>query len=192
MKVGLFFGSFNPIHIGHLVIANTIVEESDLDEVCFVVSPQNPFKQKKSLLHEFDRYDLVSKVIKGNKKLAVSDIEFGMPKPSYTIDTLAFLQEKFPMKQFSIIMGADNVTTLHKWKNYEEILANHEIYVYPRPFAEAPIEELQNHPKIHHVEAPIMEISATRIRKSIQEEKSIQYLVPDPAIKYIKEKGFYL
>lgn len=192
MKIGLFFGSFNPIHIGHLVIADSIVQNTELDEVCFIVSPQNPFKQKKSLLHEFDRYDLVDKAIKGNESLSVSDIEFGLPKPSYTIDTLIHLHEKYPNREFSIIMGADNLTNFHKWKNVNQILELCEVYVYPRPFADLPIKDYQNHEKIHHVDAPIMEISATMIRKRIQEEKSIKYLVPDLAIEYILTKKLYL
>ena len=192
MKVGLFFGSFNPIHIGHLIIADAIVQHSDLDEVCFVVSPQSPFKDKKSLLHEFDRYDMVIKAIEGNKNLSVSDVEFSFPKPSYTIETLVHLEEKFPNKTFSIIMGEDNLTTFHKWKNADEILKNYKIYVYPRPFAKPPIEKYQDHPHIQQVEAPIIEISSTIIRERIQQEKSVQYLVPTNVIDHINKKKFYL
>lgn len=192
MKVGLFFGSFNPIHVGHLIIADAILLNSDLDEIHFVVSPQNPFKEKKSLLHEFDRYDMVKKATESNQKFSVSDIEFSLPKPSYTIDTLIHLQEKYPTKSFSIIMGEDNLATFHKWKNASEILKNYEVYVYPRPFSKQPIEEYQNHPKIHKVEAPLVEISSTMIRKRIKEDKSIQYLVSESVVEYLKKKKFYL
>lgn len=192
MKVGLFFGSFNPIHVGHLIIADSILQNSDLDEIYFVISPQNPFKEKKSLLHEFDRYDLVEKAIKGNDFFSVSDIEFGLPKPSYTIDTLIHLQEKYPAKSFSIIMGEDNLGNFHKWKNASEIIKNYEVYVYPRPFSKLPIKEYQNHSKIHKVEAPLVEISSTMIRKRIKENKSIKYLVSESVLEHIEKNKFYL
>lgn len=192
MKIGLFFGSFNPIHVGHLIIADSILQNSDLDQIQFVISPQNPFKEKKSLLHEFDRYDMVKKAIESNHNFSVSDIEFSLPKPSYTIDTLIHLQEKYPTKSFSIIMGEDNLTNFHKWKNASEILKNYEVYVYPRPFSKLPIEEYQNHSRIHKVEAPLVEISSTMIRKRIKEHQSIQYVVLESVIEYIKKKNFYL
>lgn len=193
MKIGLFFGSFNPIHIGHLIIADAILQNSDLDEISFVVSPQNPFKERKSLLHEFDRYDMVKKAIENNQSFSVSDIEFNLPKPSFTIDTLIHLQEKFPTNSFAIIMGEDNLTTFHKWKNVSEILKNYEVYVYPRPFAEPPIAVYQNHSNIHIINnVPLIEISSTMIRERLQNNQSIQYIVPQAVIDFIEKKKFYL
>lgn len=191
MKIGLFFGSFNPIHIGHLIIANTMVENTDLQEVWLIVSPQNPFKKSKDLLHEFDRYDMVNQAIADNPNLKVSDIEFNMPKPSYTIDTLVRLSEKYPERQFTLIMGGDNLKHLPKWKNYEQILANHEVYVYPRP-NQTSDETLQNHPKVQQVDAPLLDISATFIRRLVHQNKSIRYLVPDTVADHIRIKKFYL
>lgn len=190
MKIGLFFGSFNPIHIGHLVIGNTMANSTDLDKVWYVVSPQNPFKKKKSLLHEFDRLDMVEKAIYDNHLLEASDIEFNLPKPSYTIDTLTFIQEKYPEHQFSLIMGSDNLMNLKKWKNYEKILQYFSIYVYPRP--DSRDTDLDNHPKITFVEAPLLAISATFIRKCIQQNHSIKYLVPEVVEDYIHQKNFYV
>lgn len=191
MRVGLFFGSFNPVHVGHLIIANTIVEQTGLDRVWFVVSPQNPFKEKKTLLPEFDRYDMVKLAIEGNGKLDVSDIEFTLPQPSYTIDTLTHLKEKFPSYDFSIIMGGDNLTNFHKWKNYEAILEHHNVIVFPRPNAEIPSEYIDNR-KVTITETPLLELSATYIRKQVKKHKSLQYLVPDEVREHIEEKGFYL
>lgn len=191
MRVGLFFGSFNPIHVGHLIIANTIVEKVGLDSVWFVVSPQNPFKEKKSLLPEFDRYDMVKLAIEGNDKLDVSDIEFTLPQPSYTIDTLTHLKEKFPSYDFSIIMGGDNLTNFHKWKNYEAILEHHNVIVFPRPNAEIPSQYLENR-KVTITETPLLELSATYIRGQIKAQKSIQYLLPEEVRNHVEEKGFYL
>ncbi|WP_299452801.1 nicotinate (nicotinamide) nucleotide adenylyltransferase [uncultured Microscilla sp.] len=190
MKIGLFFGSFNPIHIGHLIIANTMAENTHLEEVWFVVSPQNPFKKQKSLLHEFDRLDMVEKAIQDNYKLKTCDVEFHLPRPSYTIDTLTVLQEKHPAHEFGLIMGGDNLSHFHKWKNYEQILEYFRLYVYPRPDSRP--SDLDKHPKVSFVESPLMSISATFIRKSIKAQKSIRYLVPESVDLYIKEKKFYL
>ena len=177
--IGLFFGSFNPVHIGHLIIANHMANETDLDQVWMVVSPQNPFKDKKSLAKDRDRYNLVHLAIGDNPKLSVSDIEFSMPKPSYTIDTLTYLKEKYPNKIFYLIMGGDNVPTLPKWKNSELLIENYKIYVYKRPGYD--LGPLASHPNITSVEAPLLDISSTHIRQLIKERKSIQYLVPDAA-----------
>lgn len=177
MKVGLFFGSFNPIHIGHLIIANVMHQSTDLDEVWFVVSPQNPFKKNNNLLHEFDRYDMVQAAIESDFHFRVTDIEFSMPKPSYTIDTLVVLEEKYPNHQFSLIIGGDNLVGFPKWKNYQMILDNYGLYVYPRP--ESGESELRDHPSVRMVDAPKMDISATLIRKMIRNNQSIKYLVPD-------------
>lgn len=190
MKIGLFFGSFNPIHIGHLIIANTMAENTDLEEVWFVVSPQNPFKKQKSLLHEFDRLEMVERAIQDNFKLKASDVEFHLPRPSYTIDTLTVLQEKYPEHQFGLIMGGDNLSHFHKWKNYEQILEYFQLYIYPRP--DASPSDLDNHPKVNFVESPLMSISATFIRKNIKAQKSIRYLVPESVELHIKANKFYI
>lgn len=187
MKIGLFFGSFNPIHIGHLIIAETIFNRSDLDQVWFVVSPQNPLKKRKSLVHEHDRLRMVELAIEDNFHFRASDVEFNMPKPSYTIDTLTYLSEQYPKHQFCLFLGSDNLKQLKKWKNYEQILAHYEIYVYPRPGEKIEME----HPSIHEVDAPFLDISATFIRKSIQEDKSVKYLIPEKVEEYIKAKKLY-
>lgn len=189
MKVGLFFGSFNPIHIGHLIIANTMAENTDLREVWFVISPHNPHKKKESLLHAFDRYDMVEKAIYDNPRLRACDIEFHLPQPSYTIHTLAHLQEKYPQKQFALIIGSDNLVNFKNWKNYEKILEYYELYVYPRP--QTPTTQFDNHPKIKWIKAPLMDISATYLRKCIREGKSIRYLVPEAVAELIQRKKFY-
>ena len=189
MKVGLFFGSFNPIHIGHLIIANTMVMNTDLDEVWMVVSPQNPFKKNNGLLHEFDRFEMVSLAIQDNLKLKVSDIEFQLPKPSYTIDTLTVLSEKHPQHEFVLIIGEDNLVAFPKWKNYDKILEYFELYVYPRPNAEK--STLIDHPKVRIVPAPLLDISATFIRNAIKENKSIRYLVTEQVENYIYKNQFY-
>lgn len=188
-KVGLFFGSFNPIHTGHLIIANAIVESTDIEKVWFVVSPRNPLKNSKSLLHEFDRLDMVRSAVFENYNMEVSDVEFNLPKPSYTIDTLTYLSEKHPEKEFAIIIGEDNLEIFPKWKNYERILDNYSLYVYPRPGKSNPT--LIDHPKVTLVEAPTINISATFIRNYVREGRSIQYLVPDPVLEMIKDKKFY-
>jgi len=189
MKVGLFFGSFNPIHIGHLIIANYMATQTDLDRVWMVVTPQNPLKKKASLAGDYDRLNLVRRALDDNNNIEASDIEFGLPKPSYTIDTLTYLKEKYPKYEFALIMGGDNIATLHKWKNYEQILENHHIYVYQRP--EYELGELATHPHVHVYEAPLMQISATYIRKCLREGKSIKYLVPDVVMEEIMASHLY-
>ena len=188
MKVGLFFGSFNPFHVGHKVIASYFVEFTDLERVVFVVSPQNPFKDKPSLLDQYHRLMIIRMEIEDNPKLQVSDIEFNMPQPSYTVDTLAYLYDKKPANDYALIMGSDNLNNFHKWKNYQHILEKHHIYVYPRPRYSIDIQ----HEHIHIVnDVPLMEISASFIRRSIKEKKDVSYLVPEKAWKYIDEMNFY-
>ncbi|HEY9048076.1 MAG TPA: nicotinate (nicotinamide) nucleotide adenylyltransferase [Ohtaekwangia sp.] len=189
MKIGLFFGSFNPIHMGHLMIANIMAETTDLNKVWFVVSPQNPFKPSKGLLHEFDRYDMVRAAIYDNYKLEVSDIEFHLPKPSYTIHTLVHLRERFPDKDFKVIIGEDNLASFTKWKNHELILKDYGLYVYRRPNVQ--LSELRTHPNVTFVEAPLLDISATFIRNCIRNKQSVRYLVPDVVEEMIRAKGFY-
>jgi len=190
MKIGLFFGSFNPIHIGHLIIANTMAHHADLEQVWFVVSPQNPFKKSKSLLHEFDRYDMVQMAIDDNPQFRVTDIEFKLPRPSYTIDTLTHLQEKYPQHTFRLIIGGDNLEQFKKWKNHDKILEYYGLYVYPRPGAE--FNELLQHPNTQLVTAPLMDISATFVRDCIRDGKSIRYLVTERVEEYILRKKFYI
>ncbi len=190
MKVGLFFGSFNPIHIGHLIIANSMLEFSGLDSVWFVVSPHNPHKKKSTLLHEFDRLEMVRLAIADNPKLQVSDIEFNLPQPSYTIDTLAYISEKYPQHEFSLIMGEDNLQHFHKWKNHLKILEYHSILLYSRPNSVK--TEWHKHPKIKFVNAPLIDISATYLRYCIRSEKSIKYMVHDDVANMIKFKKYYL
>jgi nicotinate-nucleotide adenylyltransferase len=189
MKIGLFFGSFNPVHTGHLIIANAMTEQTDLEQVWFIVSPQNPLKKSNQLAHEFDRYDMVQLAIEDNPKLKVSDVEFKMPKPSYTIDTLIYLQEKYPQHHFYLIMGSDNLASLHKWKNYEQILQQFHIVVYTRPGDEHC--ELLEHANVYAIQAPLLDISATYIRQLIKNEKSVRYVVPPAVIQYIEQKKLY-
>lgn len=188
-KVGLFFGSFNPVHVGHMIIANYMAIHTDLDQVWMIVSPQNPHKKKQSLAKDWDRLHLVKLAIGDNPLLQVSNIEFDLPQPSYTIDTLTYLKEKFPKKDFVLIMGGDNLATLHKWKNYEIILRDHHIYVYQRPSYD--LGELQNHPSVQLFSAPLMQISASYIRKCIANKQSVEYLVPDAVYKYLEETNLY-
>jgi nicotinate-nucleotide adenylyltransferase len=188
-KIGLFFGSFNPIHMGHLIIANVMVETTDLKKVWFVVSPQNPLKPSKGLLHEFDRYDMVRAAIYDNAKLEVSDIEFHLPKPSYTIHTLIHLKEKHPDKDFKVIIGGDNLESFTRWKNYERILEDYGLYVYPRPTTQ--LSDLSVHPQVRIVEAPMLDISATFIRNCIRKNQSVRYMVPEGVEAIIRAKGFY-
>lgn len=192
MNIGLYFGTFNPIHIGHLIIANHMVEHSDLDEVCLVVSPHNPFKDKKSLLDNHHRLAMVQLAIEDFPKLKASDIEFKLPQPSYTTNTLAYLTEKYPNHQFSLIMGEDNLRNFHKWKNYELILKNHFIYIYPRVKTDDEKEtSMIHHQKIKMIEAPMIQISATSIRNWIKNKKNVLPLLPKKVWNYIDEMNFY-
>lgn len=188
-KTGLYFGSFNPIHIGHLIIASQMVENSDLDQIWFVVSPQNPLKKKKTLLDNHHRLALVKEAIQDDTRFRASDVEFNLPQPSYTIHTLTILAEKYPKKEFALIMGSDNLATLHKWKNYQEIIDQYQLYVYPRPGYEP--GELSQHQNVHLVDAPQMEISASMIREGIRKRKDMSYLLPEQVLKYIDEMHFY-
>ncbi|WP_299258931.1 nicotinate (nicotinamide) nucleotide adenylyltransferase [uncultured Aquimarina sp.] len=190
-KIGLYFGTFNPIHIGHLAIANHMAEYSDLDEIWMVVTPHNPFKKKSSLLDNMHRLEMVYRATESYPKLKPSDIEFKLPQPNYTVNTLVYLQEKQPDYQFNLIMGEDNLKSFHKWKNYEAILENHHVYVYPRVSEGVTEHQFKNHPKIHSVNAPIMEISSTFIRKAIPEDKNIKPLLPKEVWEYIDEMNFY-
>ena len=189
MKVGLFFGSFNPIHIGHLIVANVMAEHTDLKKVWFVVTPQNPLKSGKGLLHEFDRFDMVKAAIADNYRLDVSDVEFHLPKPNYTIHTLTHLKEKNPETEFRLIIGEDNLSNFTQWKNHEQILDKHGLYVYPRPDA-AP-SPLKDHPHVNMVDAPRLDISATYIRNCVKNNKSIRYLVPEVVEQMIRQRQFY-
>ena len=189
MEVGLYFGSFNPVHIGHMAIANYMVEYTDLQQIWFVVSPQNPLKAKNTLLADYQRYELVSRAIGNNIKFRVSSIEFSMPKPSYTIDTLTYISEKYPNHKFSIIMGSDNILTLNKWKNYEQILKYYKIFIYPR--SDFQLENLEIKGNFEIANAPQMEISSSFIRQAIKEGKDIPYFMPSEAYKYMREMHFY-
>lgn len=189
MKVGLFFGSFNPIHIGHLIIASVAHQYAEMDEIWFVISPQNPFKKNKNLLHEFDRYDLVQAAIADDYHFRVSDVEFHMPRPSYTVDTLTVLAEKHPNHQFTLIIGEDNLAAFTKWKNHEIILEHYGLVVYPRPNAKK--SDLGKHANVKVIDAPKMDISATLIRKMVREEKSIKYLVPAGVEALIRSKRLF-
>lgn len=190
-NIGLYFGTFNPIHIGHLIIANHMVENSDLDEIWMVVTPHNPFKKKSSLLDNHHRFEMVYKATEDYDKISPSDIEFKLPQPNYTVHTLAHISEKYPSYNFNLIMGEDNLKSLHKWKNYETILEHHNVYVYPR-ISEGVVEtHFDNHPKIHRVNAPIVEISSTMVRNAIKEGKNIKPLLSSSVWKYIDEMNFY-
>ena len=191
MKIGLYFGTFNPIHIGHLIIANHMVENSDLDEIWMVVTPHNPFKKKSSLLENHHRFELVYRATENYPSIKPSDIEFKLPQPNYTVHTLAHISEVYPDKEFCLIMGEDNLKSLHKWKNYETILEHHHIYVYPR-ISEGIVEhQFKNHSKIHKVDAPIVQISSTMIRNGIKNQKNIQPLLTKEVWEYVDEMNFY-
>lgn len=191
-KVGLFFGSFNPIHIGHLILANYILENSDMDELWFVVSPHNPFKEKKSLLNQHNRLEMVELAIKNYPKMRASNVEFSLPQPSYTIDTLTYLKEKFPTNSFALMMGEDNLKHLHKWKNAELLIENHQIIVYPRKFnGEQKDSEYLQHENIILIDAPIIELSATKIRQMIKENKNVQPMLPPEVFDYLDGSSFY-
>ena len=189
LSVGLYFGSFNPIHAGHLIIAQHALDQAEFDYVWFVISPQNPFKQKKNLLPEYERLKMVELAIEGNNKMMASNVEFRLPKPSYTIDTLAHLADTYKTYSFSLIMGQDNLTHFHKWKNYESILKHYSIWVYPRPGYVA--GEIDTHENIHIFEAPLLDISATYIRQRLKENKSVRYLVPDAVHEYMEVENLY-
>lgn len=189
MDIGLYFGSFNPIHTGHLIIANHVRQQAGLGQVWLVVSPQNPLKPSAGLLNEFHRLALVQLGIDDEPGLKASDIEFRLPRPSYTADTLAYLQEKYPQHQFSVIMGSDSFQNLSKWKNPGYILKHHKIYVYKRPGFEIAADELKEN--VIALNAPLLEISATHIRELVKSGKSIRYLVPDKVMEEIGRTGYY-
>jgi nicotinate-nucleotide adenylyltransferase len=188
-KTGLYFGSFNPIHIGHLAIANYMIEYSDLDELWFVVSPQNPLKEKKTLLKDHHRLEMVRLALADDNRFRVSDIEFKLPIPSYTIDTLAYLGEKYPDHEFQLVMGADQLRTFRRWKHTELIAQNYHRLIYPRPGVDP--ESLKSVPNATVVNAPLMEISSSFIRQAIKDGKDIRHLVPTPAYTYMREMHFY-
>ncbi len=198
-NIGLYFGSFNPIHIGHLIIANYMAQSQDIDEVWLVVTPENPHKKKKNLLADFHRLAMVRIAVENNPKLRASDIEFKLPKPSYTTYTLQALKEKHPNYNFTLIMGEDNLRTLHKWKNYEHLIENYPIIVYPRVITiqelekqeELPKNKLLDLPTITLSDAPIMKISSSFIRKMIHDGKDVRYLLSEPVFKYLDEMNFY-
>ena len=188
MKIGLYFGSFNPVHVAHLIIANHILNETDIEKVWFVISPQNPFKTESSLLNEYHRLHLVKLATEDDNRIKASEIEFNLPKPSYTTTTLAYLKEKYSEHEFCIIMGSDSFQNLHKWKNYEVIIKEYEVYVYLRPGF-----DVTNHvnAKLHIVDAPLLQLSATQIRNFINGGRSIRYLVPEKVREEIEKGGYY-
>lgn len=189
MKVALFFGSFNPIHVGHLIIASTMAEHSGVERVWFVVSPHNPLKPKPSLLNEYDRLRLVELAVEEDDRFQSSNVEFSLPQPSYTADTLAYLTEQFPNYEFCLIMGSDNLKTLKKWKNYEVLLKHYPILVYKRHDHQP--TELDEHPNVHPYNMALLDISASYIREEVKAGRSIRYLVPDKVWQYIEEMGLY-
>jgi nicotinate-nucleotide adenylyltransferase len=189
MHIGLFFGSFNPVHIGHMVLANYMVEFTDIDKVWFVVSPHNPLKNKESLLDQNQRLHMVNLAIGDSDLFKSSNIEFGLSQPSYTIHTLAHLKEKYPQHTFSLILGHDNLSSFHKWKNFDEILNQHKLFVYPRP--NTPRCDLEKHPSVYLTDSPMVEISSTFIRNSISKKKNMAFFVPQAVWIYIDEMSFY-
>ncbi|MEN8138398.1 MAG: nicotinate (nicotinamide) nucleotide adenylyltransferase [Bacteroidota bacterium] len=189
MNIGLYFGTFNPIHVGHMIIANHMVEFSDLDEVWFVVTPHNPFKKKSTLLDDYHRLDIVQRAIKNYDHLRASDIEFNLPQPNYTSRTMVALEEKFTMHKFALIMGQDNLESFHKWKNHEALIDNHKIFVYPRPNTGESV--YSEHKNVIHINAPLMEIAATDIRNAIKEGKNVKPLLPEGIWEYIDHQNFY-
>ena len=190
MQVGLFFGSFNPIHIGHLAIANYILESSELDQVWFIVSPQNPFKNKANLLPEYHRLELVNRAIDNDLRFRASSIEFSLPKPSYTVDTIAYLKEKYPSHEMKIIMGSDQLLSFHKWKNPDQLRKLVRFIVYPRP--DSDYHKLLDSPEFELIKAPLMEISSSFIRESIRNNKDVRYFLHPEVWKYIREMNFYI
>ncbi len=191
MKIGLYFGTFNPIHVGHMIIANHMAEHSDLQQIWMVVTPHNPHKQKSTLLEDYQRLHLVNLATEDYIKIKATDIEFKLPQPNYTVNTLAHLKDKYPQHEFSLIMGEDNLKSFHKWKNYEFILENHDIYMYPRISKETETSDLINHPRIHKIDAPIVEISSTFIRENIKNKKNIRPLLPEKVWEYVDHNNFY-
>lgn len=191
MKIGLYFGTFNPVHIGHLIIANHLAEYSDLDQIWMVLTPHNPLKKKETLLDDYQRLQLVHLATEDYVKILPSDIEFKLPQPNYTINTLVHLQDKFPNHNFSLIMGEDNLRSLTKWKNHEMILQHYDIYVYPRLSSEIDNLELKNNPKVYLIDAPIVEISSTFIRENIKKGKNVQPLLPSKVWEYIAHNNLY-
>lgn len=191
MKVGLYFGTFNPVHVGHVILANHMLHYTDLDEVWMVVTPHNPHKKKSTLLDNHHRLELVYKATEGYENIRPSDIEFGLKQPNYTIDTLVHISEKHPNHEFAIIMGEDNLKSFHKWKNHEMILEEYEVFVYPRITKKQQVNNLENHSKIHFVDAPIVEISSTFIRKAIKNNKSVKHLLLPQVWSYIDLMNFY-
>jgi len=191
MKIGLYFGSFNPIHIGHLAIANYIVEFTELEKIWFIVSPQNPFKAQSNLLKDHQRLELINIAIKDFPKFYASNIEFSMPKPSYTIDTLIRLEEKYPQHEFNLILGADNLLTIHKWKNFEQIINNYTIYVVPRNGYDITKLDNINLDKIKITPVPLMEISSSFIRESLKNGHNLRFFLPNDVYEYITYMNFY-
>lgn len=190
-NIALFFGSFNPIHIGHLILANYVLENSETEELWFIVSPQNPLKDKKSLLKDHNRLDMVQLAIKNYPKMRASNVEFALPKPSFTIDTLTYLKEKYTDYQFSIIMGEDNLSSFRKWKNYEVLVKNYKIFVYPRIFSEKKSSEYLQHKNISLIKAPIIELSASEIRNMIKQGKNVRPMLPPEVFDYLDGSSFY-
>jgi nicotinate-nucleotide adenylyltransferase len=188
-RTALFFGSFNPIHVGHLIIANTILQQEDIDEVWLVVSPQNPLKERASLLPDHHRLQMVQRAIDDNYRLKVCDIEMHLPIPSYTVVTLAALQEKYPDREFCLVMGSDNLDSFHRWRNYQYLLDNYRLLVYPRPGTEH--FKLSSHPSVTMVDVPMMDISSSYIRQQIAAHKDVRYLLTEPVYKYLTEMHFY-
>ena len=191
MKIGLYFGTFNPIHVGHLIIANHLAENSNLDQIWMVVTPHNPHKQKNTLLNDYQRLEMVQLAIEDYPKIKVSDIEFNLVQPNYTVNTLSHLQAKHPKHELCLIMGEDNLNSLHKWKNYQTILDNYAIYVYPRISIITEKSEFENHKNVHKINAPIVELSSTHIRESIKNKKNVQSMLPHKVWQYLDHNLFY-
>ena len=193
MKIGLYFGTFNPIHVGHMIIANHMAEHSDLEQIWMIVTPHNPLKEKNTLLDDYQRLHLVRLATEDYPKIKPSDIEFKLPQPNYTVNTLAHLIERYPQHEFSLIMGEDNLKSFHKWKNYEYILQHHDIYIYPRisESKDAETSSVLNHTRIHKIDAPIVEISSTFIRENIKNKKNVAALLPQKVWEYLDHNNFY-
>jgi len=188
-KTGLFFGSFNPIHLGHLMIASYMIEFTDIDDVWFIISPHNPLKKKSTLLPDVNRLYMVNVAVEDEPKFNASNVEFHMPRPSYTIDTLTYLQERYPTHDFVLLAGSDIFPTFHKWKNYEQLFSLYKFYIFPRPFTKT--HPFENHPSITQMKAPLIEISSSFIRNGIKAGKNMQYFLPRKVWEYLDEMGFY-